>query len=404
MLAPPISPASEPSARASTPASEPSQHDAARPRASFREEVARSRERDAARATRARPDAQRAEARDNVDGREERVDGDHEIERTQDGTVRERAEADSRSDEAQGSSPEPRSTSEDAAAVEPDSAPSKSETAHTSAAAKASAPEQNALPLYLGWLPIQPAALVGASAPSAAADTGTPGASAFAVDGAGPTLDASANAAPSVPVASAPSASAPAATVSPLASPDVAPIAELARSATATDANVPPAAEVRGAPSGNGAAIADDLPKTAAPAAARLAPAELPAFLEQLEVHIDAPHKSAVVELEPLDLGRLSVELSIEPGNGVRAEVRAERQEGYAAIDARLSDLRNALIERGFASVSVQLSLGFTEHRPRHSPASGGSGTPAVAGPRTLSSAEVRALAPARDGAIDVWA
>ncbi len=400
MLAPPISPAPEPSARASTPASDPSQRDAARPRASFREEVARSRERDAARATRTLPEAHGADAREDVDGSADRVDSDREP--AQDATVRERPEAESRSDEAEGTSPTQRSTSETAVPVEPESS-TKFEMPGQATTAKASVAEPGAPSFFAGWLPLQPAAPAAAPVQDPSAGTGALGALPVAVDSAAaPALETAPTAPPSLPVAS--SSSAPIATASPIAPAEVAPIAEMARNASAPDTLVPQGAESRGAQAGLGAAIAEDLPKAAAPAAARLAPAELPAFLAQLEVRIDAPQKSAVVELEPLDLGRLSVELSIEPGNGVRAEVRAERQEGYAAIDARLAELRNALIERGFASVSVQLSLGFTEHRSRRSPASGGSRAPAVAGPRTLSAAEVRALAPARDGAIDVWA
>src|SRR4029077_16025972 len=101
-----------------------------------------------------------------------------------------------------------------------------------------------------------------------------------------------------------------------------------------------------------------DVAATRAPVAARLSPAELPAFLERLAVRIDAPERSAVVHLEPAELGRLSIALSVEPGGHVRAELHAQRPEGYSALEARLPELQASLIERGFTSATLNLSLG----------------------------------------------
>jgi flagellar hook-length control protein FliK len=126
--------------------------------------------------------------------------------------------------------------------------------------------------------------------------------------------------------------------------------------------------------------------------------------LQQLAVRIDAPQRTAVVELEPAELGRLSVELSLEPEGGVRASVRAERPDGYAALETRLPELRAALLERGFVRADVQISLGFSDQSPRRPAAQPGRRLPAAGAPRALDAAELLALSPVRDGALDVWA
>jgi flagellar hook-length control protein FliK len=91
----------------------------------------------------------------------------------------------------------------------------------------------------------------------------------------------------------------------------------------------------------------------------------------------------------------------------VRADVHAQRPEGYAALEARLPELRASLIERGFENASVNLSLGMPDSRSQRSGAEGGRENPSLHRGRTLAQAEIRALlqsAPARLGAIDLWA
>jgi flagellar hook-length control protein FliK len=137
---------------------------------------------------------------------------------------------------------------------------------------------------------------------------------------------------------------------------------------------------------------------------ARLTPAELPQFLEKLAVRVDGPAGSAFVELEPVALGRLTIELSLQPEGGVRAEVRAERPDGYAAIEARLPELRASLIGRGFASADVQLSLGLSQRDSRgNSEPSSPRRSRRDAG-RDLETERALALAPSPSGSIDLWA
>jgi flagellar hook-length control protein FliK len=130
----------------------------------------------------------------------------------------------------------------------------------------------------------------------------------------------------------------------------------------------------------------------------------LPQFLEKLAVRVDGPAGSAFVELEPVALGRLTIELSLQPEGGVRAEVRAERPDGYAAIEARLPELRASLIGRGFASADVQLSLGLSQRDSRgNSEPSSPRRSRRDAG-RDLETERALALAPSPSGSIDLWA
>ncbi len=136
----------------------------------------------------------------------------------------------------------------------------------------------------------------------------------------------------------------------------------------------------------------------------RLTPAELPQFLQSLAVHVDAPAGSATVELEPLELGRLTVELTLQPEGGLRAEVRAERPDGYAAIEARLPELRASLIERGFANADIQLSLGLAQRESRRDAPSSGPRRGRSDTNRPLETERVRALVPNGVGSVDLWA
>jgi flagellar hook-length control protein FliK len=147
-----------------------------------------------------------------------------------------------------------------------------------------------------------------------------------------------------------------------------------------------------------------ELAATQAPVTLRMTPAELPRLFERLAVHIDMPERSALVHLEPADLGPLRIALSVEPGGHVRAEMHAQRQDGYAALEACLPELHSSLIERGFTSASVNLSLGLPDPNSRRSGAQREEWKSTSAGRRTLADAEVRALLPASVGAIDMWA
>jgi flagellar hook-length control protein FliK len=110
------------------------------------------------------------------------------------------------------------------------------------------------------------------------------------------------------------------------------------------------------------------------------------------------------VELDPPELGRLSIALSLEGGGRVRAEMRAEQPSGYAALQSQLSQLHASLIERGFTSASVDLQLGLAHQGSQQSSAQRDGSRSSAGARQTLGDADVRALVPAPSGAIDMWA
>jgi flagellar hook-length control protein FliK len=141
-----------------------------------------------------------------------------------------------------------------------------------------------------------------------------------------------------------------------------------------------------------------------APAPIRATPAELPSVFDRLAVHVHSADRKAIVELDPPELGRLSIALSLESGGRVRAEMRAERPSGYAALHSQLSQLHASLIERGFTSASVDLQLGLSNHDSQQSSAQRDGSRSSGGARRTLADADVRALVAAPAGAIDMWA
>lgn len=199
--------------------------------------------------------------------------------------------------------------------------------------------------------------------------------------------------------ATAPTADATAAVVDPTA--HAAP--ELARSAASSQGSSETASSAIAALAGRNASTADVAAIPQAPVT-RLSPADLPQFFETVQVRVDGALGNAFVELEPPELGRLTFELSLQPDGGVRADVRAENQDGFAALGARVTEMRTALIERGFTSADVQISLGLGERESHH-----GSDSKSPRGSRNQSTRELdaeRVLALARSvaGSIDVWA
>ncbi|MBL8863763.1 MAG: flagellar hook-length control protein FliK [Planctomycetes bacterium] len=141
----------------------------------------------------------------------------------------------------------------------------------------------------------------------------------------------------------------------------------------------------------------------AAEAPVRMPPAAVPAFLDELAVRVDAAERTAVVELDPPELGRLRVELTIDGEGALFAVVRAERADGYLALEARLSEMRSALSERGFAGADVQLFLGLAQRDARRDPRPG-SARNGLNEARELSAVDPSSLIPTRAGSIDLWA
>jgi len=147
-----------------------------------------------------------------------------------------------------------------------------------------------------------------------------------------------------------------------------------------------------------------EVPPPAADPIIRATPAEVPALFDRLAVQLAAPERKALVRLDPPELGRLSISLSLEPNGHVRAEMRAEQPNGYAALESRVNELHASLLARGFTSASVSLSLGLADPRSDRSWTRDEGRRAGVSSKRTLADSEVRAMLPASAGAIDMWA
>jgi flagellar hook-length control protein FliK len=68
--------------------------------------------------------------------------------------------------------------------------------------------------------------------------------------------------------------------------------------------------------------------------------------------------RDALVQLHPIELGRISIRISTEGGR-VRADVRAEKVETLDALQRHLPELRASFAQQGLDAQEFQLSLGF---------------------------------------------
>ncbi len=180
-------------------------------------------------------------------------------------------------------------------------------------------------------------------------------------------------------------------------------VLDLARDARSSPGSMEIGSPAIAAVSGRTPATAD-VAALAAPSMPRLFPAELPQYFETLQVRVDGAAGNAFVELEPPELGRLTVELSLQPDGGVRADVRVENQDGFAALGARVQEMRTALLDRGFATAEVQISLGLAERETRRDSDSRSPRRSPSETAQELKAEHVIALATSGGRSIDVWA
>lgn len=87
-------------------------------------------------------------------------------------------------------------------------------------------------------------------------------------------------------------------------------------------------------------------------------------ILRQVRVQLSPHTQEAHIQLQPLELGRISIRVSIEEGR-MRTTVRAEKQEALSAIEAHLPELRVALRQQGIETSDFQFSLGLDNQPQR---------------------------------------
>lgn len=92
--------------------------------------------------------------------------------------------------------------------------------------------------------------------------------------------------------------------------------------------------------------------------------------LRQVRVAITPELKHAVIHLHPAELGRISIQLTIED-EGLVARVRAEKREAIDALEKHLPELRAALSRQGLQTQQFDLALGFHDERKPDDPRAG---------------------------------
>jgi hypothetical protein len=87
-------------------------------------------------------------------------------------------------------------------------------------------------------------------------------------------------------------------------------------------------------------------------------------ILRQIQLHATPHVRRLTLDLEPAELGRLSVQLALRAGK-VTAIVRGEQPEALALLEQQEPGLLDVLARRGVAADSVRFELGFGGHRSR---------------------------------------
>jgi flagellar hook-length control protein FliK len=108
-------------------------------------------------------------------------------------------------------------------------------------------------------------------------------------------------------------------------------------------------------------------------------------ILRQIRLHATPGVQRLTLDLEPADLGRLSIQLALRAGR-VTAIVRAESAQTLESLKQREHDLRAVLDERGVRADTVRFELGFGGAFARHEPPTR---TPFSAAPRDSAPAPV---------------
>lgn len=98
-------------------------------------------------------------------------------------------------------------------------------------------------------------------------------------------------------------------------------------------------------------------------------------ILRQIRLHSTPDVKRLTLELEPAELGRLSIQLALRAGK-LTAIVRAESAATLEALEQRENELQNVLAERGITADSMRFELGFGQHSRGHTRARAAAETP----------------------------
>ncbi len=148
-------------------------------------------------------------------------------------------------------------------------------------------------------------------------------------------------------------------------------------------------------------AVAKEAQSKGAPVSAEKAAA----MLRQIRVHLQPGMREALIQLEPRELGRISIKVAVR-GEAAHAELRVSKRSTLEALERSLPELRAALERAGLGGgeVSLQLDLSARDGREESSfSGAAGRSRPADAPlPRALVAALQRRT-PSSDG-VDTYA
>lgn len=88
-------------------------------------------------------------------------------------------------------------------------------------------------------------------------------------------------------------------------------------------------------------------------------------MLRQIRLQLSPELRQATIQLEPRELGRLSVKVTLR-GGVAHAEVRVEKRSALEALQKQLPELEAALERAGLGGGELSLQLGLEEREGRH--------------------------------------
>lgn len=130
-------------------------------------------------------------------------------------------------------------------------------------------------------------------------------------------------------------------------------------------------------------ALSRSTAEAAAPEPARDAPVATSAhdtdraaeILKQIRLRLAPDLRQATIHLSPPELGRISIQLSLDERR-LTAAVRSEKRETHEALGRHLPELRAALALHGIETEHFELSLGFQHEHPGQADGRDGQRTP----------------------------
>jgi flagellar hook-length control protein FliK len=104
--------------------------------------------------------------------------------------------------------------------------------------------------------------------------------------------------------------------------------------------------------------------KETQPKEAPVSPEKAAAMLRQIRVHLHPGLREALIQLEPRELGRISIKVAVR-GEAAHAELRVSKRSALEALERSLPELRAALERAGLGGgeVSLQLDLSARDGR-----------------------------------------